>query len=149
MASAYRCIFCKIAAREAPASIVAEDDIALAFLDIRPINEGHTLVIPKEHASYLSHLTPAVGERVFAMAMTVASGLRKSGLRCEGVNLHLADGEAAGQEIPHVHVHVIPRFEGDGFGIRVGPHYGRLASESELKSTAAKIRSAMTIRSST
>lgn len=149
MPTAHRCIFCQIAAREAPASIVDEDDVALAFLDIRPINEGHTLVIPKEHASYLSELSTVAGERVFSMARRVASGLRGSGLRCEGVNLHLADGEAAGQEILHVHVHVIPRFDGDGFGIRVGPHYGRLASETELESTAVKIRSAMAGHSST
>ncbi len=137
------CIFCKIVRREVPASVVDEDEVSMAFLDLRPINPGHALVIPKQHASDLASLPPDVGGRVFAMAIAVAAGLKRCGLRCDGINLHLADGEVAGQEILHVHVHVIPRFEGDGFGLRVGPDYGKIAGRSELDSVAARIRSAM------
>jgi len=134
------CIFCKIIRRAAPASIVAEDDATLAFLDIRPITPGHTLVVPKAHATSLADLPDQAGGRIFETARKVAAGLRRSGLRCEGVNFHLADGEAAGQEVFHVHLHVIPRFPGDGFGLRVGPRYGEMPSREELDRTAERIR---------
>src|SRR5580704_12091600 len=109
------CIFCKIARGEIPASIAAETETALAMMDIQPVNPGHVLVIPKSHATYLADLDAKVGGDVFQLAMRVARGLRKSGVRCEGVSLYLADGKVAGQEVFHVHLHVIPRFEGDGF----------------------------------
>jgi len=138
------CIFCKIVAREAPASIVDEDDTTIAFLDIRPVNPGHTLVIPRSHAARLSGLPSRQGGEAFAAAMRVAAAIRSSGIRCEGINLYLADGEAAGQEVDHVHLHVVPRFTGDGFGLRFGPQYGRIAARAELDEMAAKIRRKMT-----
>lgn len=134
------CIFCKIVRREAPASIVDEDQHTLAFLDIRPINRGHILVAPKEHAASLEELRLAIGGKIFERAMTMAAALRRSGLPCDGVNFHLADGEAAGQEVFHVHLHVFPRHRGDGFGLRVGPGYGRIADRKELDDVAARIR---------
>lgn len=137
------CIFCRIARREAPASVVREDDATLAFLDIRPINPGHVLVIPRTHAARLADLPPGVGGRVFEAAKEVAAGLLRSGLRCEGVNFHLADGEAAGQEVFHVHLHVYPRFPGDGVGLRVGPGYGRSPPREELEAAAEAIRRAL------
>ncbi len=137
------CIFCKIVQRELPASIVDEDDTAIAFLDIRPITPGHLLVVPKAHAAYLVDLPSEAGGRMFEMARRVASALRESGLRCEGVNFHLADGEAAGQEIFHVHLHVFPRYAGDGVGLRVGPHYGRMPDREELDGVASAIRKAV------
>ncbi len=137
------CIFCKIARREAPAGIVAEDADTLAFLDIQPMTPGHALVIPKRHAAALGELPAALGGKVFAMAMAVAAALRRSGLKCEGVNVYLADGPAAGQEVPHVHLHVVPRFAGDGFGLRVPPGYGRRLSSEERDAIAAKVRAAM------
>ena len=87
----------------------------MAFLDVQPVNPGHTLVIPKTHAKDLSELKPEVGGQMFKAAMVVAGYLRRSGLKCEGVIFFLADGEAAFQEVFHVHLHVIPRFRGDGF----------------------------------
>jgi len=119
------------------------DDSTMSFMDIRPINEGHVLVIPKRHAASLAELPPDLGAKVFRQAMAVAAGLRRSAIRCEAVNLHLADGEAAGQEIDHVHIHVIPRYEGDGFGFRVGPGYGRIPDRVELDAAAEKIQAAM------
>ena len=115
----------------------------MGFMDVRPLNTGHVLVIPKAHAAYLADLPPSTGERLFERAMAVAAALRRSGLPCEGVNLHLADGEAAGQEVYHVHLHVFPRYRGDGFGLRVGPNYGRLADRTELNEVAAKLRAAI------
>lgn len=111
------CVFCEIVARKQPASIIYEDDRALGFLDIRPVTPGHLLVIPKQHATYVADLDEQTGAHLFEVSMRMAAALRASGLRCEGVNWFLADGEAAGQEVFHVHMHVFPRFEGDGFGL--------------------------------
>ncbi len=76
---------------------------------------------------------------MFERAMVVAGALRRSGLHCEAINLHLADGELAGQEINHVHIHVIPRHRDDGFGLRVGPDYGRIADRAGLDEIAVKV----------
>ena len=73
----------------------------------------------------------------------LAAALRKSGLRCEGVNLFLADGDAAGQEVPHVHLHVFPRFKGDQFGLRFGPRYSQRPSRETLDGVAVLIRAAL------
>ena len=137
------CIFCKIARGEIPASIVAETDTVLAMMDIQPINPGHVLVIPKAHATYLAELDARVGGDIFHLAMRVADGLRHSGVRCEGVNLFLADGKVAGQEVFHVHLHVIPRFEGDGFGLRFPVNYGQHPAREELARLAASIKGSM------
>jgi diadenosine tetraphosphate (Ap4A) HIT family hydrolase len=107
------CIFCRIARGELPASIVHRDDHVIAFLDIAPVNPGHLLVVPIRHAATLGEIAPADGERVFAAAQRMAAALRRSGIRCEGVNLFLADGAVAGQEVFHAHLHVVPRFAGD------------------------------------
>ena len=136
------CTFCKIARREIAASVLAEDDRTMAFLDIRPINPGHFLVIPKAHAARLADLSPGEGARVFEMARELTPALYRSGVTCEGVNFHLADGEVAGQEILHVHLHVYPRYAGDGVGLRMGPRYGTMPQREELDRLAAAIRSA-------
>ncbi len=137
------CIFCKIVAGEIPSSKVFEDDHVLAFLDIRPINPGHTLVIPKLHTANLAELDHRTGGRIFQVGMKIASALRHSGLRCEGVNFWLADGKAAFQEVPHVHLHVIPRFTGDNLRIKTGPEYGKTPSRDELEKHAAGITQAL------
>ena len=135
------CIFCEIVAGRADASVVYEDDHVIAFLDLFPVNEGHTLVVPKTHATYLNDMDAETGMRVFAAAQRLAQAVRDSGVRCEGVNLVLADGAAAGQEVFHVHLHVLPRYAGDQFGFRFGGK-GQAARE-EMEGTAEKIRSAV------
>lgn len=80
---------------------------------------------------------------MFKVAMRVAEGIKKSGVKCEGINLLLSDGEAAFQEIFHVHLHVIPRFKSDDFGIRFGRHYGLRPDRQNLEEVASKIRKAM------
>ena len=137
------CVFCRIAAGQATAEIVYSDEKILAFMDIQPVNPGHVLVIPKVHASGLSDLDEETGGQLLKVAMRVARGIRNSGLRCEGVNLLLSDGKAAFQEIFHVHLHVIPRFNGDGFGIRFGRQYGVRPERHELEEVAQKIWKAM------
>lgn len=113
------CVFCAIVAGRVPASLVYADDEVLAFLDIRPINPGHTLVIPRAHATDLAELDPRVGGRVFQVAQRIVAAVRASDLPCDGVNLFLADGAAAGQEVFHSHLHVVPRRRGDGFRLAV------------------------------
>lgn len=138
--SAADCIFCKIIRREAPSSIVREDDQTLAFLDIRPMNPGHVLVVPKVHAAYLEELPPGAAGPVLEAAREISGALRRSGIRCEAVSLYLANGKEAGQEVFHTHLHLIPRYAGDGFGLRVSPGYGRIAGREELEEVAARIR---------
>jgi histidine triad (HIT) family protein len=134
------CIFCEILAGRAPASIVYRDEVCCAFMDVRPVNEGHVLVIPLVHAASLSELDEATGAHVFTVAQRIAAAARLSGVPCEAVNLFLADGVAAGQEVFHVHLHVIPRYPGDGFGLRFGPHYGERPPRAVLDALAADIR---------
>ena len=113
------CVFCEIAAGRGPASVVYSDERVIAFLDIRPVTAGHLLVVPRAHAAGLSDLVPADGAAMFSTAQRLAAALRVAGVPCEGINLFLADGEAAGQEVPHVHLHVLPRARGDGFRLDV------------------------------
>jgi histidine triad (HIT) family protein len=111
------CIFCAIVAGQAPSSQVYSDDDVLAFMDIRPFSEGHTLVIPKRHASGLADLEPEQGAKVFQVAQRIALALRRSDLPVDGVNLMLADGAAAMQTVFHVHIHAVPRRTGDKLSI--------------------------------
>jgi histidine triad (HIT) family protein len=136
------CVFCEIVSGREPASIVYRDDLVCAFLDIQPVNPGHLLVIPLTHAVHLSDLDMRVGERMFRAAQFLSEAIRHCGVRCEGVNFFLADGAAAGQEIFHAHLHVFPRFEGDGFGLRHPPGYHLLPERALLETVAASIRRA-------
>jgi diadenosine tetraphosphate (Ap4A) HIT family hydrolase len=117
----------------------------IAFMDVLPVNTGHVLVIPKVHAARLSELDEETGAQIFRVAVRVSKGLARSSVRCEGVTLLLADGEAAFQEVPHVHLHVVPRFKGDGFGLKFGPKYGERPDRKELDAVAGSIREAMVL----
>ncbi len=133
------CIFCSIVAGQAEASVVHRDDLCLAFMDLHPVNPGHLLVVPLDHATYLADLPAATGAHMFTVAQQLAASLRRSGLRADGVNVFLADGEAAGQEVFHVHLHIIPRFAGDGFGLTFGPSYAQPVPRERLDREAAAI----------
>ena len=104
-----------------PSTTLYEDALVKVILDILPVNPGHLLVIPKAEAVLFGQLTEDHASAMFRVAQRMNRALRLSGIPCEGVNLWLSDGESAGQEIPHVHLHVIPRFPGDGFRLRMGP----------------------------
>jgi histidine triad (HIT) family protein len=133
------CVFCDIVAGAAPASIVYQDDVTLAFMDIRPITPGQIVVIPRKHAAYLADMDEATGRHLFQTTMRMAQAIRDSGVQCEGVNLFLADGEAAGQEIFHVHFLVFARFRGDPARFSVDRY--EKPSRKELDDMAARIRS--------
>ena len=131
------CIFCAIVAGDAPAHRVYEDDDVLAFMDIRPMSPGHTLVIPKHHASGLEDLDPALGGHVFQVAQRIARGLRRSTLDVDGVNLVLSDGKAAMQTVFHVHIHALPRRKGDKLSIASRVLVRR---PGDLETTAQQVR---------
>ncbi len=137
------CIFCKIIAGQAEASIVYRDELVTAFLDIRPVNPGHLLVVPNRHAANLGELEEESGARVFQVGQRLAGALYRSGLRCEGVNFFLADGEAAGQDVFHTHLHVFPRYAGDGFGLKFSQRYYLPTSREALNQAAGKVRAGM------
>lgn len=134
------CVFCGIIAGREPASIVYSDDETVAFCDTAPFNPGHVLVVPRGHASFLENLSTDAGAAMFRVSHQLARALRRSGLRCEGVNLMLADGAAAFQEVFHVHTHVIPRWRGDGFTVKAHRHAPR---RGELDRTAAAVERGM------
>jgi len=134
------CIFCRILEGHEKASFVAQGSDAVAFLDLHPINEGHTLIVPRKHAISIGDVDEVSAVAMWSLARRVAAALRTSGLRCEAINLFLADGAAAGQEVFHSHLHVIPRWQGDGFGIKFPPHYGAAAERKALDDIAARLR---------
>lgn len=119
--AAENCVFCKILKGEIEASVVYDDDHVVAFMDIGPINPGHVLVIPRVHAPHLNDLDDETLGHMAKVAGKIAKAIRKSDVRSEGMNLLLADDAVAGQEVWHVHLHVIPRFKDDGFGLKHDP----------------------------
>ena len=135
------CVFCKILSGQLEASVVAEDEHSVALMDKGQINPGHVLVIPRRHAAQLGDLTEDEAANVFRLVHRVALALPKSGLRCEGYRLSQVNGAAAGQEVFHVHLHVIPRTEGDGLGWRrFGTPPGAWPHRMQLDMVAQEIR---------
>lgn len=134
------CVFCDIVRREAPASWVHEDDHVAVILTIGPVTPGHAMVLPKAHQPLLADLSEEEARHLFTITQRTAEAIRRSGLRCEGINLFLADGAAAFQEIPHLHVHVFPRFAGDSF--RLVADWDDKPARAELDANAERIRSA-------
>ncbi len=133
------CVFCDIIEGSSPASIVFQDETCIVFMDIQPVNRGHMLVVPKEHSASLSELKPDIGAHLFKVAQHMAQAIRRSDVRCEGINIFMADGEAAGQDVFHVHLHVLPRYSGDNFGLQFGESYGHRPSREELDALAKDI----------
>src|SRR3989338_4899982 len=107
------CLFCKIIAGELPSHKVFENDKTFAFLDIHPVNPGHTLVIPKNHSRDMEEATLEDVCNVMATIHRIAPGIMKA-VGAEGYNVGLNNGRDAGQVVPHLHFHIMPRFAGDG-----------------------------------
>ncbi len=135
------CVFCRIVAGEIPASRILETDEILAFLDIQPIEKGHTLVIPKRHFATLLDAPEEVLAQVMAGVRRVASAMLRTG--AEGINLLQSNHACAGQVVPHLHFHVIPRTSASPPGNWTSGH-GAYASPDERNRVAERLRAAAT-----
>jgi len=136
------CIFCRIVAGDAHGHFVYKDQYCTAFLDIDGFNPGHALVVPNNHVERLADLTPEAGAHVVATALRIAQAIRLGDLSSEGFNLFMSDGECAGQEVAHIHLHVLPRFSGDGITVSLGRE-SLAPTPAALTATAREIRKHM------
>lgn len=130
------CIFCKIVKKQAPSSIIYEDEEVMVFLDIRPLNLGHALVIPKKHFVDIFDIPEKQLSQVHNASKFVASAIKKA-TKADGISIIQQNGKAAGQDIFHFHVHVVPRFEGQKM-----PRFSDLkqVEREKLEAMAVKIR---------
>jgi histidine triad (HIT) family protein len=134
-----RCVFCAIRDGRVPAITLAEDERAFAVLDINPINDGHTLVIPRAHAETIFDIAEADVVATIRLARRVAAGIRNA-LRPDGLNLLQNNGAAAFQSVPHFHLHLIPRWDDDGKGFTWDLVPG---NPNRMRETADRIRAAL------
>ena len=134
------CIFCKIVAGEIPSAKVYEDANALAFMDIGPVVKGHALVIPKQHYDPITHTPPEVLQALILVVQKIAQA-QFEGLQADGINVTQANGKVAGQVVPHIHFHVIPRFANDKHSWNWSPK--QYDSPEEMGRYAERIRQAL------
>ena len=132
-----KCIFCKIVKGEIPSALIYEDDKTVSFLDIAPANKGHALVVTKEHYETLLDIPDGTLGHLVNVAKKIARAMY-SALGNEGFNLIMNNKSAAGQVVPHAHVHIIPRFSGDGVRFSWRPKRYR---EKEIDEYKNKIKS--------
>lgn len=131
------CIFCKIVAGQIPCHKLYEDHRTLAFLDIGPVSRGHALVLPKTHVQTLDELAPEDAAAVGQSLVTVGRAIVRA-VGAEAWNVLQNNGEMAGQLVPHVHFHIVPRFKNDGFDYTW--HSGKLSAEAAEALIAAIVR---------
>lgn len=134
------CIFCRISRGELPSCKVYDGKDVIAFMDIGPVSKGHTLVVPRLHCNPIDEVPEDVLKKVILVVQAVVRAQVK-GLGAQGVNVTQANGALAGQCVPHIHFHVIPRFENDGMARNWIP--GTYEKQSEMQSYATKISAAM------
>ena len=134
------CVFCRVLAGELACSPVLDSDLIVAFLDIHPANPGHTLVVPRRHVESFTELSPMEVQELALCGQRIAAALKQGFDACDAVTFSLADGAAAGQDVPHTHLHVIPRRAGDGLGWRAA---GQLQARETLDATASQLRTAL------
>ena len=134
------CVFCRIRDDQIPSTRVYEDERTIAFMDINPLNEGHTLVIPRVHAATIFDADETDLRAAIATARRVAKAIREA-FRPDGLNVLQANGAAAFQSVPHVHFHLIPRFSGDGKGFDWPVVAG---DRGRIQAAAEKIRESLT-----
>ncbi len=130
------CIFCKIIAGEIPAEKIYEDEQTLAFLDLHPVNIGHTLVMPKVHFENLYDTPDEVLAHIAPVIKKLAVAIKKA-LKADGINIEMNNDSVAGQLVFHTHIHIVPRIEGDGFTHWRG---ARPYNEGEMAVTREKIQ---------
>lgn len=136
MAIDENCIFCKIVAKQAPVSVLYEDDSVMAFMDIRPLSAGHALVIPKAHYVDIFDIPAKDLAAVIVASKAVAAAVKKA-VGADGISIIEQNGKAAGQDVFHLHAHVVPRFD----GVKL-PAFSdlKIVERSELDAMAQKIR---------
>lgn len=132
------CLFCKIVKGEVPSEKVHEDECSFAFLDIKPINPGHTLLVPKKHFANLYEIPDETLRALAPAIKKLAVGVKKA-VGADGINIGMNNDPAAGQLVFHAHIHIMPRFEGDGHKHWQGKPY----DDGEEKRVGEKIRSAL------
>lgn len=130
------CIFCKIANGEIPSATIYENSDLRVILDVAPASRGHALIVPKEHFKDIFDIDAVSAGKIFSVATEVARAM-KDVLHCDGINIVQNNGEAAGQTVFHLHLHLIPRYEGDG--VHVGWEPGESTPE-ELQALAKEMR---------
>mgnify|MGYP001591918215 CR=1 FL=1 len=137
------CVFCKIAAKQLPASIVYEDSKVVAFLDIAPVNPGHTLVIPKGHYSTLNEIPDSTLAELVKAIKKVSKAVLKA-TKYKEFNIEQSNGSIAGQVVMHAHFHIVPRYKGDGLTLGKRTREDHTYTEGEVKELTKAIRQAMT-----
>jgi len=133
-----RCIFCDIIRGGAEVSVCYEDADALAFMDIQPVNPGHVLVAPKQHYESLLDLPPETGQQLYGVVSRLAPVVTNA-VRAEGMNIIVSSGAAAGQDVYHFHIHLIPRHKGDGFDVPLPYPRSEMPPRTALDAMAARI----------
>ncbi|MEM2956244.1 MAG: HIT family protein [Candidatus Pacearchaeota archaeon] len=132
------CIFCKIIKGKIPCKKVYEDNKILAFLDISPINPGHTLVIPKKHFESIERIPESLLCELIKSVQKIAIAVTRA-VSTDAFNINLNNGKAAGQLVPHMHFHIIPRFKNDGYEHWKGSSY----KDKEMEIICEKIKKAL------
>src|ERR1051325_9293699 len=139
--SAPDCAFCQIVEGEAEASFVHQDDTVVAFMDIQPLTQGHMRVAPRQHFVRMLEVPDQIAMRAFRIARMLASS-SQAVLGAGGVNLIVMDGEVAFQDVPHFHIHVVPRYANDVFGLTFPDSYTSPPPRAQLQAIASAIHSA-------
>src|SRR3954467_2296009 len=136
------CTFCELIRGAAEVSICHEDADSIAFMDIQPVNNGHILVVPREHHESLLDVPQELGIHLFKVTMRLANAMRRV-TGCDDMNIVVNSGAAAGQDEPHYHVHIIPRREGDGFAINLPFDGSSMPDRTLLDAVAVQLIAAM------
>ena len=136
------CTFCDLIRGAAEVSVCYEDSSALAFMDIQPVNSGHVLVVPRTHYESLADIPQELALHLFEVAMKLEPAVRQV-TKAEGTNMIVSSGAAAGQDVFHYHVHVIPRFAADGFDVKLPFPDSEMPNRMQLDACAARIIAAL------
>lgn len=137
------CVFCDIVTGHAEASFALKDEATVTFAVLHPINPGHVVVVPRRHIERIADLDAATASRVWSAAVLVGAAVTRVGGEALGVNLMLSDGEVAGQEVPHVHLHVVPRHRDDGLHIDAEAWKRPAPSRMQLDESMTSLRAAL------
>jgi histidine triad (HIT) family protein len=140
------CLFCDITQKNEASSIVYEDDVCMAIMDIFPLGEGHVLVLPKQHGVLISELDKSTQSHLFTIGSQIVEAQRKAGFGISGTNFLLNDGKAANQTVPHIHLHLIPRKKGDlltaipKIALHITGIFGKSTKRDKLNNQAEAIK---------